>query len=524
MNNPRVCILTAGKGSRLNDRTRYFNKALLRVGDKAVISHQIDMFGSDTTFVIGLGYMGDVVKQYLEIAHPDTHFIFVEIDKFSVPGAGPGYAMMKCKEHLQQPFFFLACDTLIENPDDDYDLTKEQFNWVGVSMIRKGTEQNYCMLDISTGGNKVVGVHDKQYCNSIFAFNGLAFIHDHDAFWASMQSNTHTIRDEIQLSPALFSMAQRGKYHTWFDVGTEEGLLAARQSFDGLQNLDKPDEELYICDDKVIKYFHNPDIVRNRIARQRKMPGVTPTLIETSKNFYSYQFVQGKDLFHVSRPQDHMKALLDFALESLWKPVSFDVRRFQEVCLAFYRDKTYERLKRFYAQTRLVDQEEIVNNIATRQMSEYLALVNWPELAESALPGGFHGDFQLSNVVVDRHNHFTFIDWRQDFGGIIDYGDICYDFAKMNACFVMPHDSVKSGLYSFAEHKGEILVSIQTSAAIEACQKIFFDWLRDKRFPVRKTHLLTYLALLNMAPLHEPPLDRWLYFTAKHGLAQIFRS
>jgi NDP-sugar pyrophosphorylase family protein len=112
---PKVVILTAGKGSRLNERTKYFNKALLRVGNKAVISHTIDKFNDDTEFVIALGYKGSIVRQYLEVAHPEKKFTFVEVDKYSEPGAGPGYALLKCREKLQCPFYFVSCDSIISS-------------------------------------------------------------------------------------------------------------------------------------------------------------------------------------------------------------------------------------------------------------------------------------------------------------------------------------------------------------------------------------------------------------------------
>ena len=527
----RVCILTAGKGSRLNERTRFFNKALLRVGDKAVISHQIDMFPADTVFVIGLGYMGDIVRQYLEIAHPDTHFIFVEIDKYSVPGAGPGYALNQCRQHLQQPFYFLACDTLVS----DFSFKEEKTlrftrgdstyffksSWIGYDEIPDGTQENYCIIErevVPFVMPQVVALHDKKRCESTEAFIGFAYIYQWEWFWDEMRKNRDLIRGEIQLSPALDRLCLDAKKFTWFDIGTETGLLKARHVYDGLQNLDKPDEELYICDGKVIKYFFDQKIVSNRVLRAKHI-GAVPALKNVSKNFYSYDFIDGKDLFHLAKPEKELPALLEFAHKTLWQPRECDMERFRAACDKFYREKTHERLKRFYAQTRIVDQEEIINNIATEKLSDYLAKVDWIGLTDTAIPANIHGDFQLSNVVINPKKEFTFIDWRQDFAGLTDVGDIYYDFAKLNACFMMPHDSVKKGLYSYLNCKAEVTVSIEVTKSISDCSDIFFAYLRRNAFDVQKVKLLTYLAMLNMAPLHEPPLDRWLYYTAKHGLS-----
>ena len=68
----KVLIPTAGIGSRLNELTTHYNKALIPIGKRPVISHIIDSYAKDTEFVIALGYKGDYIKQYLELAYPKT--------------------------------------------------------------------------------------------------------------------------------------------------------------------------------------------------------------------------------------------------------------------------------------------------------------------------------------------------------------------------------------------------------------------------------------------------------------------
>ena len=48
----KVCILTAGVGSRMLPLTTKINKAILPLGEKAVISHIIDKFSRNAEFVI----------------------------------------------------------------------------------------------------------------------------------------------------------------------------------------------------------------------------------------------------------------------------------------------------------------------------------------------------------------------------------------------------------------------------------------------------------------------------------------
>jgi NDP-sugar pyrophosphorylase family protein len=60
-----VLITTSGMGSRLGNLTQFTNKSLIVVGNKPALSHIIEKYPPDTTFVITLGYFGDQVKEFL---------------------------------------------------------------------------------------------------------------------------------------------------------------------------------------------------------------------------------------------------------------------------------------------------------------------------------------------------------------------------------------------------------------------------------------------------------------------------
>ena len=75
-----VCIPTAGTGSRLHNLTSNQNKSLITVANKPVISHIIEKFPKETHFVIILGFKGNLVKEFLEIAYPKRKFIFASVN------------------------------------------------------------------------------------------------------------------------------------------------------------------------------------------------------------------------------------------------------------------------------------------------------------------------------------------------------------------------------------------------------------------------------------------------------------
>ena len=78
----KVIITTSGVGTRLGKITNYTNKSLVRVGAKPSISYIIESYPKNTEFVITLGYFGNHVKDFLELAYPEINFEFVNVEKF----------------------------------------------------------------------------------------------------------------------------------------------------------------------------------------------------------------------------------------------------------------------------------------------------------------------------------------------------------------------------------------------------------------------------------------------------------
>ena len=122
----KVLIPTAGLGSRTENLSKNINKALISIAHKPIISYIIEKFPKNAEFVIPLGYKGDTVKSFLKLAYPDRSFIFVDIDLYEGEGSGLGYTMMKCQDHLQEPFIFNSNDTMVLE-----EIIELRFNWMG---------------------------------------------------------------------------------------------------------------------------------------------------------------------------------------------------------------------------------------------------------------------------------------------------------------------------------------------------------------------------------------------------------
>ena len=107
-------------------------------------------------------------------------------------------------------------------------------------------------------------------------------------------------------------------FPSWLDIGNMDELRKARKHFDDVDILDKDTESLYILDDKVIKFFHDENMVSKRVARSKILEGLTPKVIGSSSNFYSYEYIEGDLLSKVITPK-LMSQFLDWSSSNLWK-------------------------------------------------------------------------------------------------------------------------------------------------------------------------------------------------------------
>jgi len=520
--NYRVFIPTAGKGSRLGNRTTYFNKCLVKIGDKPVISHTIDAFPVETEFVIALGYKGDIVKQYLELTYPERKFIFVWSEKYMGEyGSGPGRAVLDCEQHLQCPFYYVSCDAII----DWGNRLHNREDWAGCADIDEHEIKDFCTMEVvdpfNVGLWEVSGFHNKSENGTTNAFTGVAHINNYQFFWERMKQEQPTAQGELQVSPVILSIPYISSWAVdWVDTGTETGIQNARQIFKGLQNLDKADEEIYFVNNVAVKYFHNDSSIRGRIARNQLLGDAVPKLLGSTKNFYKYEFVRGEDVSTLDNPDKIIVSLLEFSKNYLWNKIELDdvnKRIFIDACRNFYYQKTFARLDSFYEKASVVDREDIINGQSVPKVEEIFKQVDWSWVSDG-FPCVGHGDLNLSNILLLDNGSFKLIDFRQDFGGLVDKFDVYYDFAKLYCSFLFPRVSANNGEFSITEKDGLVETSIIISENFQKAKEIFEKWIVDEGWDLKKVKVLTGLIFLNMSPLHPDPLDKYLFYFAKQNL------
>lgn len=518
----RVCILTAGTGSRLGEKTTYLNKSLVDIAGKPVLTRSMEMFPPGTEFVIALGHKGELVREYLSLAYPGKIFHFAEVSPFEGPGSGLGLSLLCCREFLRQPFIFLSCDTLVEEP-----IPAPDANWMGWSYRDHIAQYRTVALD----KDMVTDIQEKLQGDPATAnpYIGLAGIADHEMFWQAME---HGGQDAIAQGEAYglrvllaSGRSVRGHRFTWHDTGNIENLEVTRQIFakpDAPNILEKPDEAIWFVDGTVIKYSNNSRFIHDRACRAALLDGFVPQISGVTKHMYTYPMAEGVVLSQAVTVPLFEKLLNQCRL--FWKPAVLngdESAKFQKNCHAFYHVKTLERVKLFYDRFQHSDRPTIINGKSLPPLANILEAVDWSSLA-NGLPGRFHGDFHFENILwSEEGKQFIFLDWRQDFGGRQDVGDVYYDFAKLLHGLIVNHGLITRREFTVDWEGDEITYDFLRRHVLVECQRFFDGWLDAEGYDRNKVYLLTALIYLNIAALHHYPYCLLLYALGKEMLAGI---
>lgn len=510
----KVLITTSGLGHRLGDITRFTNKSLVRVGKKPALSYIIEAYPQDTDFVITLGHFGNQVKQFLQLAYPDHNFQFVTVDNYDGPGSSLCYSILQAKNYINSPFIFHACDTLVTES-----IPLSNKNWLGGCKTKNSA--NYVSFD--TNGKFVNKLKEKGELNYDYSYIGLAGIYNYQEFFQALEEiyNQNPKNNQLSDVNALRQIIGLGlgfeykEFKEWLDIGNVDGLKHAREVIpDKFEILDKLGESIFIFNDFVIKFFADEKICRNRVLRGKLLKGLVPEIIDSSDNFYKYKFSDGK-LMANNATEDNFKDLLEWLKNYLWIEKSSD--NFYDICLDFYFKKTKERINKFLTETGTEDITCQINGTLIPSINEMLNLIDWDWLCKEP-PFQFHGDNILDNILILPNNEFCLLDWRQDFGGSLECGDLYYDLAKLNHNLVFNHDIVNRNLFTINISTKEIECDILRSHNLIQCQKILNKFLSENGFDIKKVQVLTALIWINMAPLHHYPLNQFLFYFGKLNL------
>lgn len=514
----KVLITTSGIGQRLGELTQYTNKSLVRVGTKPAIAHIIESYPADTRFVITIGHFGNHVRDFVSLAYPKLSVEYVEVSPYEGPGTSLGVSMLCAKKSLQCPFIFHACDTLVGGQ-----IPAPKKNWIGV--IRGNDTAQYSSWTLHEG--KLL-FQDKGAIDADYIHIGLVGIRDFELFWKTLErlAKADPVGQTLNDCKVLAGMIEVGthveafEFATWHDIGNVAALQAARrEAGNSPDDLDKAGEAVFIFDTFVIKFFSDPTVVQNRAERGRLLHRFVPSIEGVVGNFYRYHFMPGELYSHTVQPTD-FKKFLAWVQKRFWKDEhNVPAVTFSNACRSFYQEKTQKRIAQFFKTNNLQDTKHLINGEQVPSLREMLKKVDFDALSQG-LQSRFHGDFILDNI-LKTHTGYCFIDWRQDFGGLLQDGDRYYDLAKLNHNLTVNHRIINQNLFSVHATDKAVVVDILRSSTLVECQSLYFDFLREQSYDLQKVKVLTALIWLNMAPLHHHPFNLFLYY---FGKLQLWRA
>ncbi len=515
----RVFIPCAGTGSRLGSLSDHINKALITVAGKPSISHIIDKFDAHVPIVIALGYKGDTIRDFARLAYPERTFIFVEVDKFQGEGSGLGYTVLKCQPQLQCPFIFCSNDTIVDEL-----IPAPTRNWMGYAHVQDTT--NY--RSVRTKDDLVTEICSKGAQGDVKPYIGLAGIKDFEAFWAAMNDGTPGVV-EVGESHGLRGLVDRNIHaihFTWNDTGNLEALARTRKRLSPPGSpviLEKEDEAIWFVGGQVLKFSLNEDFIKKRVERVQFLRPYVPEITGQSRHIYAYKRVEGEIFSKNSRLGD-FNYLLD-VLGHFWEKKKLDAgqqAKFSAACRDFYQAKTYKRVQQFFDRFEQIDSQETVNGVRLPKVADLLDRVDWDWVC-AGIPSRFHGDLHFENILINSNakTPFTFLDWRQDFGGILEYGDLYYDLAKLNHGLIVSHELIDQQLFHIHKKANTVEFDFLRKQNLVDCENAFREFVLASHYDYKKVRLLTYLVYLNIAALHHYPYSTFLFYLGKSGIAKI---
>ena len=516
----QVIIPTAGLGSRLGTITQNINKALIPVGKKPAISYIIDWYPKNFSFIIALGFKGKHIRDYIKIAYPKRKFIFVEVDPYLGAGSGLGYTLKCCKKHIKEDFFFHTNDGIVL---DKIRFTELSSDTLFLSNYRVNSLKYRTVSSKGDFVNKFLDKTPKKIPN-VSNYVGVAYINEFKKFKKYLTKISYKLGESDYFINKIKNKEKIKNIYLekWYDVGDIDDLKRARKDISDFDNLPKEDEFIYFNDNKVTKFFVNKELSQKRVLRAKALKGFVPKIISHTENFYSYTFVEGELLSTEISLYKYLDKFLQFCIKNFWKKQNLSQSKrksFKDVCLNFYYYKTLDRVSDFYQITDISDNSEIINDKKTTHLNSLLDKIDW-DFISNGIPTRFHGDFHFENILKCKNNKFMFIDWRQDFGGIIDYGDIYYDLAKLYHGIIVDHGAIRKNMFKINLNDSKKIVDyeIYRKQTSYKSEEILMSFLKKNKFSISKVKILTALIFLNIASLHHQPYSIFLYFLGKDML------
>lgn len=507
MNN-LVIIPTAGIGSRMKNYTKTVNKSLLPYKGIPILSHIINSFPENTDFIIPLGFMADQVKNFCKITYPNKKFIFFKVD-WNSKKSGTGYTLKQCKKYVDRPFWYIPCDTYFN--ENVLDVVSNNNDCFFIKKVPENFSHLYTMFLLVENKINAISFKEKKD-QSWVAFTGLMYIFNYNNFFQRLENYNGN-----EFIPIIEKGSNCLELNSWLDFGN---LKIYQNEVNKIQKFDfsKTDEITYIFDDKIVKWWKDESIAEKKFLKTFKNKNIFPNNVRFYKNFLSYDKFFGETLYQKNDYKIFRK-LLDWLYKEVWN-LSSDI--IHEQSLLFYKEKTLDRIDKFLKKYPNLPNIKKVNGTEIKSYQYYLNKIDWNSISQKSIASFIHGDLQFDNIIINNNDEFKIIDWRHEFAGLVDSGDLYYDLAKLAGGFIINYSYIKENNFKYTENNEEILLEIPTIDNFIFYQQTLEEFILEKNLDINKIKTLIPIIFWNMSPLHSYPFDLFLWYLGLKIFSEIY--
>jgi thiamine kinase-like enzyme len=231
----------------------------------------------------------------------------------------------------------------------------------------------------------------------------------------------------------------------------------------------------------------------------------------------AYDFFPGKTLYEFNNPVAFGE-LLNWLETNVWKDCDANLH---EASIEFYKTKSLGRINKFLEKYPNIKNVTNIDGVNVKDYIYYLNNIDWEYLATVTRPGFLHGDLQFDNIVISDSGEFKIIDWRHEFAGIVDYGDIYYDLAKMAGGLIINYANIKNHNFNIEIDNDSVTLSIPNIDHITVYQERLKKYILNNKLDYKKVQQLIPIIFWNMSPLHTAPFDIFLWYLGIKLFAEL---
>ena len=273
MTEMKIIIPMAGRGKRLAQLTQHKPKALVRLADKRLLDHVLNIFQVlekkyTLEYIFIVGYRGEQVKEYMRDAHPDKNVTYFEQEQL----LGQSHAVHLAKDSISGPTLLTYCDTI--NEIDFSFLSLEMID--GMASVRDVEDPRRHGIAVVDADNLLTRLVEKpKTMEHKLALTGLYYFSEGKELIKAIETQIRrgaSLNNEFYLADAINILVEGGmrikaeKVLQWLDAGTPEAIFETNAYL--LQHHDKSPNEVVTRQSNIFIspcYIHESSRVENSI-------------------------------------------------------------------------------------------------------------------------------------------------------------------------------------------------------------------------------------------------------------------